>query len=487
MGHPSSVGSREAVRRTGSAQPRPSGEPPRHSGIRARWPLIALVVLSLLVLVPVATHDFRVLKPYGDQTSHLYGALSVAHDSHTLNFDRLDAQRWTELQWVPEPFVLFFQRYDDGWAASKPYGYPVYLSPFIAAFGAVTGVGVGNALLLAALLAFSLWLALRRLDPLTAALTVAAFYFGSYIYMYAYPVQVELFEAALVLAAFGGAFAFRSTGRVFWAVASVVAMAFGVVEKAPFLLLFAPLAAVMLWELRRRRVVMMLVLVAGLATVALSALPYLKYSDGDSFTPYAGARYQLLPIDGRHAPWDGGVINIDYIFKGADEGAIAKRAISGKLLDRFESLGYFVAGRYTGLLVTAPFALLLLGAILLRLPRSSRWAVAAIAGILAYIAFYIVVFPTNYYGGGQSLGNRYFIQIAPAVLVTALFAPLASRTFRMFAIAGVGLSLLFGWPQHRASSDAYIEMIRTSQAQRLLPIEANQDYTWIFRQKPPNW
>ena len=28
-------------------------------------------------------------------------------------------------------------------------------------------------------------------------------------------------------------------------------------------------------------------------------------------------------------------------------------------------------------------------------------------------------------------------------------------------------------------------MIRTSPAQKLLPIEANQDYTWIFRQTPP--
>jgi hypothetical protein len=135
--------------------------------------------------------------------------------------------------------------------------------------------------------------------------------------------------------------------------------------------------------------------------------------------------------------------------------------------------------------VTVPLALLLLVAVLARLPASNRWAVAAVAGVLAYIAFYIVVFPTNYYGGGQSLGNRYFIQIAPAVLITALFAPLGTRTFRILSVAGIALSLLFTWPNHRDPSDAYIALIRTSPAQRLLPIEANQDYTWIFRQKPP--
>jgi 4-amino-4-deoxy-L-arabinose transferase-like glycosyltransferase len=303
--------------------------------------------------------------------------------------------------------------------------------------------------------------------------------------MYAYPANVELFEAASTLAAYGGAYAFRSSGHVGWAFLAVVAMAFGVVEKLPALFLFAPLAAVMLWELRRRRRMMALVFAAGLVTVGLAVTPYLKYSGGNSFTPYAGDRYQLLPKQASRPPWDGGALDRDFVRSATDEGAIAKRATTGKLSDRFESLGYYIAGRYTGMLVTVPLALLLLVAVLARLPAANRWAVAALVGVLAYIAFYLVVFPTNYYGGGQSLGNRYFIQIAPAVFVTALFAPLGPRLLRTLAIAGVLLSAVFSWPQHRSPSDAYIEMIRTSPAQRLLPIEANQDYTWIFRQKPP--
>jgi 4-amino-4-deoxy-L-arabinose transferase-like glycosyltransferase len=437
------------------------------------------------MVLPVALHDVRDLKPYGDQTSHVYLGLSLAYDSHTFNFDRRDALRWHNAGWVPEPFTLFFQRYDGGWAASKPYGYPAFLAPFIAALGMASGVAIGNALLLLALIGGSLWLALRRFDPLTASLAVGAFYFGGYIYMYAYPANVELFEAATTLAAFGGAYAFRSSGRVGWALFAVVAMAFGVIEKLPLFFLYAPLAAVMLWELRERRKQMLLVFATGLIAVGVAATPYLKYSDGDSFTPYAGERYQLVPNAGSRPPWAGGVLNSDYVPSGADEGAIAKRATTGKLLDRFESLGYYVAGRYTGMLVTVPLALFLLVALLIRLPASNRWAVAGVVGVLAYIAFYIVVFPKNYYGGGQSLGNRYFIQIAPAVFVTALFAPLGVRLVRVMSVAAVAVSVLFSWPQHRAPSDAYIEMIRTSPAQKLLPIEANQDYTWIFRQTPP--
>ena len=122
---------------------------------RHRWSLLVLLAVTVAVLVPVATTltDIRDLKPYGDQTSHLYLGLSFAYDSHTLNFDRQDARRWQELGWVAEPFTLFFQRYDGGWAASKPYGYPAFLAPFIAALGPVHGLSIGNAVLLLALVA----------------------------------------------------------------------------------------------------------------------------------------------------------------------------------------------------------------------------------------------------------------------------------------------------------------------------------------------
>ena len=267
---------------------------PESGGARRRWPLALFVAISLVVFVPAVTHDLRDNVPYGDQTSHMYLALSVAYDSHTLNFDRRDSVRWGELKWTAEPYTLFFQRYDGGWAASKPYGYPLYLAPFIAVLGPVTGVAVGNTLLLVLLVAGSLALALRRLDSLTAVLVVGAFYFAGYIYMYAYPVMTELFLAALVLVAYGGAYRFRETARPVWAVAAVVAMAFGVVEKAALLVLFAPLACVVVWELRQRRWVAGAVVAAGLATVAVAVLPYLKYSGGETFTPYAGARYQTF-------------------------------------------------------------------------------------------------------------------------------------------------------------------------------------------------
>ena len=457
---------------------------PESGGARRRWPLALFVAISLVVFVPAVTHDLRDNVPYGDQTSHMYLALSVAYDSHTLNFDRRDSVRWGELKWTAEPYTLFFQRYDGGWAASKPYGYPLYLAPFIAVLGPVTGVAVGNTLLLVLLVAGSLALALRRLDSLTAVLVVDGSIRRVHLHVRvpgddgAVPGRVgpRGVRRGLPLprdrpprlgGGCGGGDGVRG-GRE------------GGAARA-----LRPLACVVVWELRQRRWVAGAVVAAGLATVAVAVLPYLKYSGGETFTPYAGARYQTFATAQARPPWEGGQLNTDYHPSAADEGTIARRAISGSVVDRLESLAYYVVGRHTGLLVTAPFALLLLVALLVRLPASDRWAVAGLLGILFYIAFYLVLFPKNFYGGGQSLGNRYFVQIAPAVLVTALFGPLGTRLLRRLALVGIVLSAVLNVPHHLHPQTAYIKMLRTSAPQRLLPIEANQDYIWIFRQLPP--
>ena len=454
--------------------------------MRRWWPLLALLAVTAAFAIPAALHDFRSEGPRGDQTAHVQLALSIAYDSHTLNFDRFDAQRWRELGWpgVPVPVALFFQKYKDGWAASKPYGYPLAMAPFVAALGP-RGLDVGNAVLLVLLVVISFLLALRRWDVTTAALVVGAFYFASLIYMYAYPVMTELFEALLALLAFGGAYMFHRSGKLPWVFATFAVMAFGVVEKAAFLVLCAPLAALMLWELRQRRAVLVAAIVFGVLAVGVSVAPYLKYSDANSFTPYAGERYQLGLLPTVREPWVGGKPGTDYRPVEVTEGDVFDNLVSGKVSDRFQSAAYYFVGRYTGVLTTVPLALLLLVALLVTLPKANRWGVAALLGVVFYIGFYVIVFPKNYYGGGQSLGDRYFVQIAPAILVAALFSPIGARAARWMAAAAIGLSLLLVLPHHLDPSSAYGDITRSSAPQRLLPLETNQDYTYFLKGEPP--
>ena len=110
----------------------------------ASW--VVFAVCAVVVLGSTLTHDFRDESIAGDTGGHLMQALSLAYDSHSLNFDAKDLERWKELGWAQEPVGMFFQRYDgDRYGVAKPYGYSLYLSPFIAVLGPVHGVAMNAA------------------------------------------------------------------------------------------------------------------------------------------------------------------------------------------------------------------------------------------------------------------------------------------------------------------------------------------------------
>lgn len=433
----------------------------------AAWAIF--VVFALLALWRPVTHDFRDQPLAGDEASHLLQALSIAYDSHTLNFDQRDVERWQSLAWATQPVGLFFQRYDgDLYGVAKPYGYSLYLAPFIAVFGAVPGVAIGNTLLLALLMGISTLLLLTRYRGPVVPLAVGSFFLAASPYMYAYWNHTELFLALVVLVAFAAAVRFAQTGGAAWALLSFAAMGFGMSEKAAFIALFAPIALVMLWKARQMwlRVAMPVV---AIAVFAVAIVPYLYYSDGASFTPYGGD-HRLYVSHG--TPFGGateGFSSTSFEATGLVEDV---RGIS--VTETLESLAYYAVGRHTGLLVYLPLALLLIVAGLARFRKTDAWGRAAVVSVVGYIVFYAVVFPTNYFGGGHALGNRYFLQAAPAVLALVVLAGVSRRVLLATSLAGAAIAVAMLLPHHRDPDSGHIHIERTSVLQRLLPVESNQ-------------
>jgi hypothetical protein len=94
------------------------------------------------------------------------------------------------------------------------------------------------------------------------------------------------------------------------------------------------------------------------------------------------------------------------------------------------NLAYFWIGRFGGAVpyfFPVVFALLLF---LVRGPRSPEGWLAAGALVLSWL-LYIHLIPDNWYGGGGTLGNRYFLNLLP---LAAFFAPRG----REWWVAGVG-------------------------------------------------
>jgi hypothetical protein len=448
----------------------------------------ALLVAAVLTILPALTNDVRDrLMHNGDQVTYLMQALSIANDSHTPNFDRRDGERWREIVasddpaeterwsaqgWGQEPYGLFFQRYDGGWALAKPYGYSLYLAVMITVFGFATGIAIGNVLLLVALIGISIWLARMRWSGPAVPLIVGALYLASYAYLYVYGGYTDLFLALITLIATGAAFRYATGGRLGWALVSAAAMGFGVTEKSAFLVLFLPLALVMMWKARRPAQVLAIAGV-GLLTVAVAVLPYLRYSDWTTISPYSGERYQVSSEPPATPPWEGGANYAGASF--ANESSLDRLGQGGPL-NMAESLAYTFVGQHTGILVFMPVAFLILLVVLARIRRLDAWAIALLCGILGYLVAHVMLFPNNYYGGGQSFGNRYFLQVAPAMLVLALFARLESRRVAQLGLAGIALGVVFLLPNHLEPDRALYELWHTSVPQRLMPYEANQDY-----------
>jgi hypothetical protein len=213
--------------------------------------------------------------------------------------------------------------------------------------------------------------------------------------------------------------------------------------------------------------------VTAVVVFGLAVLPYLKYSDWNSITPYGGDRYYAMTS----VPFGGGT--------GYQPAGVEVAGIKDKLLapvdDKLAAAGLYVAGRHTGMLAFMPVALLLLLAVVARIRHVDGWTRAALLGVLAYIGFYVVLFPLNFYGGGQSLGNRYFLQIAPAVLVLVVMAGLPRRWVVWFSAAGIVVALAMIWPHHLHPGIAYDTIAKTSPLQRLLPFESNQELKADFR------
>jgi hypothetical protein len=145
------------------------------------------------------------------------------------------------------------------------------------------------------------------------------------------------------------------------------------------------------------------------------------------------------------------------------------------------AFAYTFVGQHTGMLVYIPLALFILAAVLARIREADRWALALGLGVLAYVVFYAVAFPNNFYGGGQSFGNRYFLQVAPAVFVLALLARLPSRLMSWMSVAAIVVGFVLMLPNHLDPNRALYELWHTTAPQRLLPFEQDQQFgkqTW---------
>lgn len=439
--------------------------------------LVLLASITLVQVTRIAAADFRDGPAIGDQASYLMQALSISADAD-LSYDADDILRWEELGWSSAPRGLFYQTYDHGFAFAKPYGYSMYAAGFVKIFGAIRGIAIANAALV-----LGLWLTLaailrHRFGDLTSIFGATVFTFTTAAYIYGYVIHPDLFLA--VLAALITLLAVRChvTSRVGYIYLAAAILGFAVAEKPQFLGVFAALLAVLIWQHQRTAKAVMLTGAAFAGSFIVSVIPYLFYSDYESWNPYSGERYQS---PGGDLPFNS-TLSTDSFRAASDQFfsfSYWVEILGDDTPEILGSIGYYIVGRHTGAIAFYPIAVLLVVATVL----NRRWngpSVAVLFGVAAYAAFYVVFFPFNYYGGGQTFGNRYFLQVVPILIALPVFARFSMKLTVKLAALGAVAGLMFLGPSHRSPSDAFTLLSRTSVMQQLLPFEYDRAGEVIF-------
>lgn len=450
-----------------------------HRSRRSPDPLLALCVVGLaVVLIRVASHDPTHLQVRGDEAAFVYSALSL--QGGDLSYDAADHARWVALGWDDQPRGLFLQRRADGWAFAKPYGYSVLLAAPLALVG-LRAVSLVGALLVAAYA--GLWYAGARLrwDASTSAIVAVTATAGSHAWFYGFPAHADLFVADLVGLVVVCGLRARWRHEATALLVAVIAAGLLVTEKVPAFLALLPFLAVAGQHLAIR--VKLAAGVALVVIVAASVVPYLHYSDGRSWSAYGGERYYAPGV----TPWSGGS-EADVTRMSTDEVITVRSAlehIRNPSPDLPAATLTYVAGQNTGVLTFLPIVPIVLVATSLAVRRRRRAGPTAepspdvdrpllLAGVLSlviYVTFYLWLFTDNYYGGAQSIGNRYFLQISIVACVVPLAGGLGRSAARMSAGLALAWAVLVLGPNLVHADRAWYDLGHQSPLQRLLPAE----------------
>ncbi len=444
-----------------------------------RFVVVVVVVLFVVVqVVRIARFDYRTGPLVGDQASHLLQALSFS-DGLNLNFDSNDIAEWQEVGWTETPRGVFFQQSDSGYSFSKPYGYSVWLSPFVFVLGPVSGVAFANAALVVLLVALGSTIIHRRFGWDVSFVASVVFVFGSSAYLFAYVIHPDVFLATLTGIVALLLLRLDERRTLVAAVLLGLVVGFAVSEKPPLVFAYGLGLAAVVWRARSRRLTG--TLAAGLVLGWLIAVvPYLVHSDFDSWNPYAGDRYYSadgdVPFDLTPESSSAWKTEADRYFSVS----YVTETISEHGRDTVGSTLYAVIGRHTGMLPFMPLGLGLLVLALRRRGVTNLLGVAVVAGLLGYLAFYLILFPLNYFGGAQTIGNRYLLQVLPLALLLAPLGALTQRSLIRLTAVAVVASMFFLGPHHRDPERSFWLLSRVSIAQQLLPFEHDRIDDIVF-------
>ncbi len=380
---------------------------------------------------------------YGDEATYYLIGQSLVHD-FDLQYRAEDIARARQ-EFPQGPSGVFLKRgTTDGQLESgndrlffgKSFVYPLFAAPFVAVFG-TNGFHVFNAVLLALGMWCAYWFLSARSTPAVSAVLAAGFLIPTVVPIYWAWIAPELFNCIVGLVAyFFWLYKFvapeapspaREWLRGPWSDA-IAALLIGILtfSKVSNALLGVPIGLWWLWHREWRRAAVVaatFVVTAGVFFGVNAAV------SGDWNYQGSGGRATCYGT----YPFETAGQNLDVCDPRATDKAMTDIWFDREVFwsNLRANLGYFVVGRYGGVLpyffplFFAPIALALSG----RKQRSWQWIV--FASVLAQGLLFLITQPYSYFGDGGSVGNRYLMggygiavfMLPPIVTLRAALVP----------------------------------------------------------------
>lgn len=380
---------------------------------------------------PTATPGFQ-----SDEATYYLMGHSLAQD-FDLEYRREDIER-TRREFPGGPSGVFLKKGTTGGGApdtdesrlffGKSFAYPMFAAPFVWALG-TKGFYVFNAGLLAlAFLCAYVFLSARSTVSVSLILA-GGFLFPTVIPVYWAWITPELFNCALGLTAyFCWLYKFvappassRWTAWLRGSTSDVVAAAIiGILtfSKLTNGLLGAPIGLWWLWKRDWKRaagVAAAFVLSASLGwgpNMAISG--HWNYQGGDRFTCH-----DAFPLENPG-------VGLEVCKSMSTSTALTNVWFDPEMFwnNLKANLGYFAIGRYGGVVAYFfPFAFALVAFVAARAMRTA-WQWFVLGSIAAQVCVFLITLPYSYFGGGGSVGNRYFMGVYG--IVVFLLPPIRS-------------------------------------------------------------
>ena len=398
----------------------------------------ALLGLALFIELP----ELSGRRFWSDGATYHAMALSLAHDGD-LRYERKDLDR-TFGEYPGGPSGLFLKKSAGGLYYAKALLYPLVGAPFVRVLGGTRGLLVLNAL------CFGLGLGLgygelrrRGIGEWPSLLVVLGLFVCGISPLYVWWLTPEVFNFALITLGL----VMWSRGRPLWA---AVLLGLAVYSKPTNVFLAAPLLLepLLSWSWRGLLESVRRGLCLSAATVLLFGLNLgltgeINYQGGERKTFYS-----KFPYETPEATFETGGIwmsteHVGPLVAGDDEGKATVKTGPARSAEELRAsfvrnLGYFWVGRFGGVLPYFPAFLIGVLAFLVIGGRSTAGWLCLVSLVSSFL-FFIWLIPDNWYGGGGTVGNRYFLNLLPL----GLYLLPRGREGWVGALGGlVGLGLL---------------------------------------------